>query len=126
METVLRTLPSRRRQRLRTARLTRRIQCFDSRTVALLVSMVITLGHRHRLVAGEVVDLRIGDAEVEHSCDEAMVEIGGASSSEVAYQQTAGAIAGLYEFAPDAEGVDNGEEEAPAENGQPDLELVEA
>jgi hypothetical protein len=45
---------------------------------------------------------------------------------EVAYQQTAGAIAGLYEFAPDAEGVDNGEEEAPAENGQPDLELVEA
>ena len=27
---------------------------------------------------------------------------------EAAYQQTAGAIAGLYEFAPDAEGVDNG------------------
>ena len=49
---------------------------------------------------------------------------------EAAYQQTAGAIAGLYEFAPDAEGVnsgvDNGEIEAPAENGQPDLELVEA
>ena len=45
---------------------------------------------------------------------------------EVAYQQTAGAIAGLYEFAPDAEGVDNGAVEAPAENGQPDLELVEA
>ena len=45
---------------------------------------------------------------------------------EAAYQQTAGAIAGLYEFAPDAEGVDNGTVEAPAENGQPDLELVEA
>jgi uncharacterized coiled-coil DUF342 family protein len=45
---------------------------------------------------------------------------------EAAYQQTAGAIAGLYEFAPDVEGVDNGEVEAPAENGQPDLELVEA
>ena len=45
---------------------------------------------------------------------------------EVAYQQTAGAIAGLYEFAPDAEVETNGEVEAPAENGQPDLELVEA
>ena len=45
---------------------------------------------------------------------------------EAAYQQTAGAIAGLYEFAPDVEAVDNGEIEAPAENGQPDLELVEA
>jgi len=41
---------------------------------------------------------------------------------EAAYQQTAGAIAGLYEFAPDAEG----EVEAPAEKGQPDLELAEA
>ena len=41
---------------------------------------------------------------------------------EVALQQTSGAIAGLYEFAPDAEG----EVEAPAENGQPDLELAEA
>ncbi len=40
--------------------------------------MVIALGHRHRLVAGEVVDLLDGDAEVEDSCDEAMVEIGGA------------------------------------------------
>ena len=45
---------------------------------------------------------------------------------EAAYQQTAGAIAGLYEFAPDAEEETNGEVEAPAENGQPDLELVEA
>ncbi len=46
---------------------------------------------------------------------------------EAAYhQQTVGAIAGLYEFAPDAEGEDNGEVEAPAENGQPDLELAEA
>ena len=39
---------------------------------------------------------------------------------------TAGAIAGLYEFAPDVEGVDNGEIEAPAENDQADLELAEA
>ena len=42
---------------------------------------------------------------------------------EVAYQQTAGAIAGLYEFAPQEE------VEAPevAENGQaPELELAEA
>ena len=45
---------------------------------------------------------------------------------EAAYQQTAGAIAGLYEVAPDAEVETNGEVEAPAENGQPDLELVEA
>ena len=42
---------------------------------------------------------------------------------EVAYQQTAGAIAGLYEFAPQEEA------EAPevSENGQaPELELAEA
>ena len=45
---------------------------------------------------------------------------------EAAYQQTAGAIAGLYEFAPDVDGVDDGAVEAPAENGQPDLELAEA
>ena len=43
---------------------------------------------------------------------------------EAAYQQTAGAIAGPYEFSPDAEV--EAELEAPAENGQPDLELVEA
>ena len=41
---------------------------------------------------------------------------------EVAYQQTAGAIAGLYEFAPEEEG----EEPEVAENGQaPELELAE-
>ena len=45
---------------------------------------------------------------------------------EAAYQQTAGAIAGLYEFAPDEEGGGNGEIEAPAENDQADLELAEA
>ena len=45
---------------------------------------------------------------------------------EAAYQQTAGAIAGLYEFAPDVESEDNGAVEAPAENSQPDLELAEA
>ena len=56
-------LPLRRRQRLCTARLTRRIQRLDSRTVALFVRMVISLGHRHRLVAGEVVDLLYGDAD---------------------------------------------------------------
>ena len=42
---------------------------------------------------------------------------------EVAYQQTAGAIAGLYEFAPQEEV----EEPEVAENGQaPELELAEA
>ena len=41
----------------------RRIQRLDSRTVTLLVRMVITLGHRHRLVAGEVVELLDGDVE---------------------------------------------------------------
>ena len=51
-----------------------RIQRLDSRTISLLVRMVVALGHRHRLVAGEVVDLLDGDAEVGHSCDEAMVE----------------------------------------------------
>ena len=42
---------------------------------------------------------------------------------EVAYQQTAGAIAGLYEFAPQEKG--EGAEASP--NGQaPELELAEA
>jgi hypothetical protein len=63
METVLRTLPPGHRQRLHTARLTRRIQCLDSRTISLFVRMVIALGHRHLLMAGEVVDLLDGDAE---------------------------------------------------------------
>ena len=35
----------------------RRIQRLDSCTVPLLISMVVTLGHRHRLMDGEVVDL---------------------------------------------------------------------
>ena len=72
---LLRPLPPRRRQRLRTPGLTRHIQRFNSRTVALLVRMVITLGHRHRLMAGEVVDLLDGDAEVEHSRAEGMAEV---------------------------------------------------
>ena len=43
---------------------------------------------------------------------------------EVAYQQTAGAIAGLYEFAPQEEESEVAEV---AENGQaPELELAEA
>jgi len=67
---LVRLLPPGRRQRFRTARLTRRIQCLDSRTVAFFVRMVVSLGHRHRLMAGEVVDLLDGDAEVEHSCCE--------------------------------------------------------
>ncbi len=46
--------------------------------------------------------------------------------SEAAYQQTTGAIAGLYEFAPDEEG-DKADEAAVAENGQAsELELAEA
>jgi len=44
---------------------------------------------------------------------------------EVAFQQTSGAIAGLYEFAPQEEG-DEAEEAAVAENGQAsELELAE-
>ena len=82
METVLRTLPSGLRQRLRTPGLTRRIQRLDSRTISLFVRMVVTLGHRHRLVAGEVVDLLDRDAKVQHSCDEGMAEIVGAYMAE--------------------------------------------
>jgi hypothetical protein len=50
-------------RRLRLTRLTRRIQRLDSRTISLLVSMVVALGHRHRIMAGEVVDMLYGDAE---------------------------------------------------------------
>ena len=45
--TKLRPPPPRRCQRLRTTRLTRRIQRLDSSTISLFVSMVVTLGHRH-------------------------------------------------------------------------------
>ena len=61
--TKLSSLPPRRRQRLRTPGLARRIQRLDGRTISLLVSMVIAFGHRHRLMAGEVVDLLDGDVE---------------------------------------------------------------
>ena len=60
---VLWLLPPCRRQCLRTPGLTRRIQRLDSSTISLLISMVVALGHRHRLMAGEVVDLLDGDAE---------------------------------------------------------------
>ena len=50
--------------------------------------MIIALGHRHRLVAGEVVDLLDGDAEVEHSCDEGMAQVVGADMAK------AGSVAG--------------------------------
>ena len=56
--------PPRRRQRLGTTRLTCLIQRLNSPSVALLVSMVVALGHRHRLVAGEVVDLLDGDGDL--------------------------------------------------------------
>ena len=56
------------------ARLTSLIQRLDSLSVSLLVSMVITLGHRHRLVAGEVVDLLDRDTEVQKPGDKGMVE----------------------------------------------------
>jgi hypothetical protein len=75
-------LPPRRRQRLRTTSLTRRIQRLDSRTIALFVRMVIALRHRHRLMAGEVVDLLYGDAKVEHSCDEGVAEVMGPDMAE--------------------------------------------
>jgi hypothetical protein len=44
--------------------------------------MVIALGHRHRLMAGEVVDLLDGDAEVEHSCDKGMAQVMGPDVAE--------------------------------------------
>ena len=62
---LVRLLPPGRRQRLSAAGLTRRIQRLDSRTISLLVRMVVTLGHRHRLVAGKVIDLLDGDSEVQ-------------------------------------------------------------
>ncbi len=65
-------LPPCRCQRLRTTRLTRRIQRLDSRTISLFVRMVVTLGHRHRLMAGEVICLRYGEAKVQ---DGSMIQI---------------------------------------------------
>ena len=36
--------------------------------------MVLALGHRHRLMAGEVVDLLDRDAEVQQSCDKGVAD----------------------------------------------------
>ena len=44
--------------------------------------MVVALGHRHRLVAGEVVDLLDGDPKVQHSCDKGMAQVMGAYMAE--------------------------------------------
>ena len=62
---LFRLLPPRRGQRLSFARLARLIQRLDSPAVALLISMLVTLGHRHRLMAGEVVDLLDGDPQIQ-------------------------------------------------------------
>ena len=44
--------------------------------------MVLALGHRHRLMAGEVVDLLDRDAKVQHSCDEGMAQVMGPDVAE--------------------------------------------
>ena len=53
---LFRLLPPCRRQRLCFARLACLIQGLDSPAVSLLISMVVTLGHRHRLVAGKLIE----------------------------------------------------------------------
>jgi len=45
----------------------RLVQCLNSPSVALLIRMVIALGHRHRLMAGEVVDLLDRDPQVQQA-----------------------------------------------------------
>ena len=62
---LLPPLPSGRRQRLRTARLTRCIQRLDSSTILLFVSMVVALSYRHELMAGEVVDSLDRDGDLQ-------------------------------------------------------------
>jgi hypothetical protein len=44
--------------------------------------MIVTPGHRHRLMPGEVVDLFDGDDEVEHSCDEGVAQVMGPDMAE--------------------------------------------
>ena len=44
---------------------TRRIPRLDSRTKSLFVRMVATPSHRHRLVAGEVIDLLDRDPQIQ-------------------------------------------------------------
>ena len=46
--------------------------------------MVVTLRHRHRLVAGEVVDLLDWGAKVEHSCNKGVAEIMGPDMAKTA------------------------------------------
>ncbi len=58
-----------------TARLTRRIQRLDSATVALLVCVVVALGHRQRLVAGELICLRDGEAKAYIISDQTPIRL---------------------------------------------------
>ncbi len=54
----------------------RRRQRLYSCTVSLFVRMVIAFGHRHRLMAGEVVDLLYRYAKVQQPRDKGMAEAG--------------------------------------------------
>ena len=73
--TRLSSLPHRRCQCLSLARITRLVQGLNSPAVGLLVSVVITLGHSHRLVAGEVVDLLDRDSNCWRSLDKSIENI---------------------------------------------------
>ena len=44
--------------------------------------MVVTLGHRHRLVAGKVVDLFDRDTEVQKPGDKGVAEVMGSDMAE--------------------------------------------
>ena len=43
--------------------------------ISFFVGIVVSVGHSHWLVAGAVVDLLDGHADVEHSCDEEVVGV---------------------------------------------------
>lgn len=77
----------------------------------LINDLTVASHHRHRFPSAQIL------GQIHQNTTQRQ-------QLETAYQKKGGAIAGLYEFATDAEA--EAEVEAPAENGQPDLELVEA
>ena len=50
-------------------------QCFNNPAIPLFPGVVIVLGHGHRFVAGQVVDLLDGDTQIQEPRHEGMAQV---------------------------------------------------
>ena len=78
----LHLLPPRRSYHFSTILFSYIIQRFYSAPVALFVGMVITLGHGHRLVTGQVVDLFDRYGQIQEAGNKGMAQVVGADVAQ--------------------------------------------